>query len=222
MKLNKKRIFTLIWITTLTLLGGATNISAILMFGTTITHHTGNISKAAIDLASGEWVLFVLMLTYLGLFGLGSVIAGFLFYRREQHLKQLYTAMPMILGASLLIIGHFFNQGAVLLMVISFGMGLQNGTYYKVRGIVIRTTHMTGYLTDAAFSLGAVLKGNTHESWKVIWYFTSILVFFLGGFIAALIVLFSEVNILDLIAVLYLSLGCFVYWFNPQLEHNWF
>lgn len=222
MKLNRKRIFTLIWITTLTLLGGATNISALLMFGTTITHHTGNISKAAIDLASGDWILFVLMMTYLGLFGLGSVIAGFLFYRRERHLKHLYTAMPMILGASLLLIGHFFNQGSLLLMVISFGMGLQNGTYYKVRGIVVRTTHMTGYLTDAAFSLGAVLKGNHHETWKVVWYFSSILVFFLGGFIAALIVLFSKVNILDLIAVLYIALGGFVYWFNPQLEHNWF
>ena len=37
MELTKHRLFTLIWITSLTFLGGATNISAIMLVETTIT-----------------------------------------------------------------------------------------------------------------------------------------------------------------------------------------
>lgn len=222
MKLTKHRIFTLSWITSLTFLGGATNIAAILLFETTITHHTGNISKAAIALASGDFTVFGMLFSYLLLFSLGSVLAGTLFYKRHDHLRILYTLMPIVLGASLWLTRRLTNSEAIILMVISLGMGLQNGTYFKVRGIVIRTTHMTGYLTDAAFSLGAVLKGNRHESWKVIWYFASIGVFFVGGMVATWIVLWTKVNIMDVIAVAYIALGIFVYFFNHQLEHNWF
>lgn len=222
MELTKHRIFTLIWITSLTFLGGATNISAIMLFQTTITHHTGNISKAAIALANGNFTIFLLLLTYLALFSLGSVIAGFLFYRRHDHLRLLYTVLPILLGLTLFISMRFVAADAVLLMVISLGMGLQNGTYFKVRGIVVRTTHMTGYLTDAAFCLGAVLKGNKHELWKVGWYFSSILVFFIGGIIATLIVITYGKIVLDLIAASYIALGLFVFLFNHQLDVNWF
>ena len=222
MELTKHRLFTLIWITSLTFLGGATNISAIMLFETTITHHTGNISKAAIALASGHWTVFFLLLSYLALFSLGSVLAGFLFYRRHDHLKLLYTILPIVLGVSLFLALRFAASEAILLMVISLGMGLQNGTYFKVRGIVIRTTHMTGYLTDAAFALGAVLKGNRHELWRASWYFISILVFFIGGMVATVIVLAAGKIVLELIAAAYVALGLFVYLFNPQLEVNWF
>ena len=222
MELTKHRIFTLCWITSLTFLGGATNISAIMLFETTITHHTGNISKAAIALASGNFALFGMLFSYLGLFSLGSVIAGFLFYKRVRHLKDLYTLLPVLLGLSLWLTMRLTSSKEIILLVISFGMGLQNGTYFKVRGIMVRTTHMTGYLTDAAFSLGAVLKGNHHELWKVLWYFSSILVFFVGGMIATWIVILSGNTVLDLIAGAYVALGLFVYLFNPQLNHNWF
>lgn len=222
MKLTKHRVFTLIWITTLTFLGGATNISAILLYETTITHHTGNISRAAIALASFDFTLFILLFSYLGLYSLGSVIAGFLFYKRTKHLKNLYTFLPLALGLGLYFSLKFSASIEFILMVIAFGMGLQNGTYFKVRGIVIRTTHMTGYLTDAAFSLGAVLKGNHHELWKVFWYFSSIMTFFIGGLVATWIILLSGDVIWDIIASAYILLAVFVFFLNPQLEHNWF
>jgi uncharacterized membrane protein YoaK (UPF0700 family) len=222
MELTRNRIFTLIWITSLTFLGGATNISAIMLYETTITHHTGNISKAAIALASGNFGMFGILLSYLGLFSLGSVIAGFLFYRRTKHLRVLYTLLPIVLGLSLHVCLKFFASQEIILLAVAFGMGLQNGTYFKVRGVMVRTTHMTGYLTDAAFSLGAVLKGNDHELWKVGWYFASIVVFFIGGIVATFIVIASGNFVWEIISGAYITLGIFVYLFNPQLDHNWF
>jgi uncharacterized membrane protein YoaK (UPF0700 family) len=222
MELTRNRIFTLIWITSLTFLGGATNISAIMLYETTITHHTGNISKAAIALASGNFGMFGILLSYLGLFSLGSVIAGFMFYQRTKHLRVLYTLLPIVLGLSLHLCLKFFASQEIILLAIAFGMGLQNGTYFKVRGVMVRTTHMTGYLTDAAFSLGAFLKGNDHELWKVGWYFASIVVFFIGGIVATFIVISYGNNVWEVISVSYIALGIFVYLFNPQLDHNWF
>lgn len=222
MKLTKHRTFTLIWIGSLTFLGGATNISAIMLYETTITHNTGNISKAAIALASGNFGTFWILFSFMGLFCLGSVIAGFMFYKRKQHLRNLYTILPIILGLSLTISFKLRAPKEIILLVIAFGMGLQNGTYFKVRGVMVRTTHMTGYLTDAAFSLGAVLKGNHHELWKVLWYFSSVSVFFLGGMMATITVMHIGTIVWELIGSAYVGLGLFVYLFNPQLEHNWF
>lgn len=222
MKITKHRIFTLIWITSLTFLGGATSVSAIMLYDTTITNHTGNISHAAVAIASGQLRPFSVLLLFIGLFGLGSVIAGFLFYKRTHHLKVLYTLLPIFLGLSLTLAYIMDASHEIVLFVIAFGMGLQNGTYFKVKGILIRTTHMTGYLTDAAFSLGAVLKGNKDELWKVQWYMVSILVYFFGGLIATLVVLSMSYVVWEVIGLAYIGLGLFVYLFNPQLEHNWF
>jgi len=74
---------------------------------------------------------------------------------------------------------------------------------------------MTGYLTDAAFSLGAILRGNTHEFWKFSLYGGSILIFFVGGLSTAWLVTFIGIKTLEIIAGLYLALSAFIYFFYP-------
>jgi len=210
MTLLKHKLFFLSWIGCLTFLAGAMNISAILLFSTTITHHTGNISKAAIALGSGDMNSLWALLGYMGLFSIGSVISGFLFYERTQGMKIMYTLLPIMFGIVLYITLKLTTNENILLQTIAFGMGLQNGTFIKIRGILVRTTHMTGYLTDAAFSLGAVLHGNVHELWRFLWYFFSILIFFTGGIVATLLVSRIGIRTLSMLATVYVLVGIYV------------
>jgi len=210
MTLLKHKLFFLSWIGCLTFLAGAMNVAAILLFSTTITHHTGNISKAAIAFGSGDMNALWALLGYMGLFSIGSVISGFLFYERTQGMKIMYTLLPITFGIVLYTTLKLTTNENILLQAISFGMGLQNGTFIKIRGILVRTTHMTGYLTDAAFSLGAVLRGNIHELWRFLWYFFSILIFFIGGIVATLLVSRIGIRTLSVLATVYVFVGIYV------------
>lgn len=215
MNLIKHKLFSITWIGMLTFLAGAVNIAAILLFETTISHHTGNLSKAAIALGDGQFVLFGFMALALGMFFLGSMVSGYLFYDRTGELKLLYAALPTSFGVVLFVTHYFTHESLYLLMVMALGMGLQNGTFIRVRSILIRTTHMTGYLTDAAFSLGAILRGNTHEFWKFSLYGGSIVIFFLGGLSTAWLINDLGIKTLEVISLLYLALGVFIYIFYP-------
>lgn len=218
MTLLKHKLFFLCWIGGLTFLAGAMNISAILLFSTTITHHTGNISKAAIALGNGDMNSLWALLSYMGLFSIGSVISGFLFYERTQGMKIMYTIIPIMFGMVLYSTFKLTSNENVLLQTIAFGMGLQNGTFIKIRGILVRTTHMTGYLTDAAFSLGAVLRGNVHELWRFLWYFFSIMVFFTGGIAATLLVSHIGIRTLSVLAIAYVLVGIYVAFGYPTTK----
>lgn len=214
----KHKLFSFTWIGMLTFLAGAVNISAIILFETTISHHTGNLSKVAIALGTGQFGLFWFMALILGMFFLGSMISGYLFYDKTGELKILYVALPASFGIVLFVCALMTQESMILLMVMALGMGLQNGMFIRVRSILIRTTHMTGYLTDAAFSLGAILRGNTHELWKFSLYGGSILIFSLGGMISVWLVTNLGFRTLEIIALLYLGLGAFIYFYYPDSD----
>ncbi len=222
MTLLRHKLFFLSWIGGLTFLAGATNISAIILFETTITHYTGNISKAAISLGSGDFNSLWIIMGYVGLFSFGSVLSGFLFYERTQGMKIMYSVIPILFGIVLLTTLKLNSNEHILLKVIALGMGLQNGTFIRIRGILVRTTHMTGYLTDAAFCLGAVLRGNFHELWHLMWYLFSMIVFFTGGVAATLLISHFGIRTLEILSAIYIILGIYVAigYPNPLIFRN--
>jgi uncharacterized membrane protein YoaK (UPF0700 family) len=79
-------------------------------------------------------------------------------------------------------------------MLLCFTMGLQNAILTKVSDAVIRTTHLTGMLTDVGIKLGRMLYAATHREalatsveLSKLWLLTSlIMLFFIGGLTGAL------------------------------------
>lgn len=195
------------WIKWLTFLAGAVNIGTIVIFGTTITHYTGNLCNAAIALVSGQLLVFARLISYIVLFFLGSTISGILFHEQKLSFKRYYAFIPIFFGVMILIVSKMTANKLVILGMFAFGMGIQNGTHIKFRGVLVRTTHMTGYITDAAFSLGAVLRGHREELWKLKFYLLSIITFFAGGITYAVLIKLRSSSTIEILALLYILLG---------------
>lgn len=92
----------------------------------------------------------------------GSILSTLLIrWARGRSLESEY-ALPLLVEAGLLVLfgveGHTFTGGHVLgtVMLLCFTMGLQNAMITKLSDSVIRTTHMTGIVTDIGIALGRI------------------------------------------------------------------
>lgn len=209
---NYKFLTWIYWMTTLT---GAVNVYAIKVLGTPITHHTGNSSEIAISLYENlqlPYRLFVL----LGSFFIGSALSGILYYEKIRTPKKRY-GFSLIVGGIILMILNFFDVEILQLTLISIWIGMQNGMFIKYKDALIRTSHVTGYLTDAGFALGAFVRGEKTELWKVKFYSLSVIAFILGGYLGYII--------LDKVAYPLMMIGflycvCGLYYFYLRTSAN--
>jgi uncharacterized membrane protein YoaK (UPF0700 family) len=135
----------------LAFVAGAVNAGGFLALHQYTSHMSGIVSAMADNLAIGN---FSLVST-----GLCAVLVR---WARSRALDCEY-ALPLIVEAGLLVVfgctGTVFAQGRLLgtIMLLCFTMGLQNAIITKVSNFVIRTTHLTGMLTDIGIALGAIL-----------------------------------------------------------------
>lgn len=153
----------------LAFIAGAANAGAFLAVGLYTSHMTGLVSSIADHVALGEVALALGALGAVVSFLLGAMTSAFMInFARRRALRSLY-ALPLlleagllltfgILGASLARVPGLFVPATV--MLLCFMMGLQNAVITKVSGSVVRTTHLTGVITDLGIELGRLLYWN--------------------------------------------------------------
>ena len=153
----------------LAFVAGAINAGGFLAVHQYTSHLTGAISSAADNLALGAWDLaldgFGAVLSFLSGAACTALAVN---YGRRRGLASEY-ALPLLLEAVLLL--AFGVLGARLatfdalfvpatVMLLCFMMGLQNALITKLSQAEIRTTHMTGIVTDIGIELGRMAYWN--------------------------------------------------------------
>ncbi len=127
------------------------------------SHLSGIVSAMADNLALGSLPLVLTGAAAVLAFLLGAVsTAAMVLWARRRNLESEY-ALPLVLEAILLLI--FGMTGRVsegrgslgIVTLLCFSMGLQNAIVTKISGAVIRTTHLTGMVTDVGIKLGRML-----------------------------------------------------------------
>jgi uncharacterized membrane protein YoaK (UPF0700 family) len=153
----------------LAFVAGATNAGAFLAVQQYTSHMTGMVSSLADHLVLGELHLAAGALGGLLSFLIGAATSAVLVnYGRRRRLKSQF-ALPLLLEAALLLL--FGVIGArlatihglfvpVTVMLLCFTMGLQNAVITKVSRSEIRTTHITGLVTDIGIELGKLAYWN--------------------------------------------------------------
>ncbi len=153
----------------LAFVAGAINAGGFLAVRQYTSHMTGIVSAMADHIALG---LYDLALTGIG--GLISFLMGavcstvIVNYSRRHQLHSEY-AFPLVIEAVLLLC--FGLLGATLtgihgifvsitVMLLCFIMGLQNAVITKLSSAEIRTTHITGIVTDIGIELGKLIYRN--------------------------------------------------------------
>jgi len=157
----------------LAFVAGAANAGGYLAVHQYTSHMTGIVSSMADNLALGNADVVLS-----GAGGLLSFLTGaaccavMVNYARRARMHSQY-AFPLLLEALLLIgfgvlgsrleaIGGLFVPATV--MLLCFIMGLQNAVITKLSGAEIRTTHVTGIVTDLGIELGKLMYWNGAQS----------------------------------------------------------
>lgn len=145
----------------LAFVAGAINAGGFLAIGHYTSHMTGIVSALADNLALGLFGLVGSGLTLLFSFTLGAACSAILINWARRHARRQQYAYPLALESGLLIV--FAGIGAVVpspaaapvtAVLLCFVMGLQNATITKISGARIRTTHLTGMITDMGIEFG--------------------------------------------------------------------
>lgn len=153
----------------LAFVAGCVNAGGFLAVHRYTSHMTGIISAIADDVVLGDTALVVAGLAMVGSFMSGAIVTTILInWARRRDMRGEYAVSLMLeallllvfglLGAHLQIYRELFVPVTVLLLC--FIMGLQNAIITKISKAEIRTTHMTGVVTDLAIEIGKLLYVN--------------------------------------------------------------
>lgn len=183
--MDKKTL--LLWMCILTFLAGAINAISIFGYdGTTVSHLTGLVSKAAISISDGKFVDSWDVLRVILSFFVGAIISGMVTGERAFYLHKRYGFIIMTIGV--LIVIPFFLPVKYSVLLFSFIMGLQNGMVVTFKGTVVRMTHMSGNITDLGVFIGYKIRRNKNEKAVTgIIPFVALMSFLFGGIIGALL-----------------------------------
>lgn len=170
------------WIYMLCFLGGYINAISIVKYSYTVSHFTGHISKFAINIFAGNFLEVFKIATIIIAFVIGTTISGYLVEGREFNLKRRYGYASITLGCGLFLLYFFAYDTLLFFYYLPFMIGVENGLFVSYKGVVVRTSHITGSLTDAGVFIGHCLKGKKEDKWKVYFCVFTIVSFMLGGF----------------------------------------
>lgn len=145
---------------TLAWVAGYTNICTILACNTVTSHASGTVSNLGRDVVEGAWGSAGFMLFLLVSFFLGAATSAVLTETGRRRGWQSIYVLPMAAQALLLsafAMGIELHDPAAraggpalwwMTCTASMAMGLQNATITRISSGVVRTTHLTGVLTD--------------------------------------------------------------------------
>ena len=149
---------------------GAVNAGGFLVVNLYTSHMTGFLSMLADNLVLGNTVLVLSAVGALLAFISGAATTAVMVNWALQRKLHSSYALPLVVVALLMLV--FGLVGAITLdwrtpfsvpmtvLLLSFIMGLQNATVTKMSSSQIRTTHMTGVVTDLGIELGKLLYWN--------------------------------------------------------------
>lgn len=148
---------------------GAVNAAGFLAVGYYSANMTGNVSTLAMSLHVGDLMVVASCLGLIAAFVAGAVLSTFLVNAGRRRRHQAIFAYSILLESVLLGLLAFLDtalhagpRGPVLAYGLSFLMGLQNATVTRISGARVRTTHMTGMLTDFGIEIADWLESFRH------------------------------------------------------------
>jgi uncharacterized membrane protein YoaK (UPF0700 family) len=208
----------------LAFLSAAVNAGFLIHMGTSVSHLSGDVARVGVDvIRSYQEMTGIIanLVTATGGFVTGAAAAGYFIHHPEFTFARPYGRSVAVIGVCL-ILAHLFLERAPIAAVLlaSFACGLQNALATHYRGVILRTTHLTGLLTDLGSNIGMRLKGHAIDPWRIGIPASLAAFFFLGAAFGSALILWWNLPFLLILAGLYISggLGWTVYkhWFRGR------
>jgi len=155
----------------LAFVAGALNAGGFLAVQQYTSHVTGMVSSLADQLALGHLALVVDAGVAVLAFLVGAMVCAVMVNVARRRGMGSEYALPLMLEAVLVLVfglvgARLASHEELLLpatvLLLCFIMGLQNAMVTKLSNATVRTTHMTGVVTDLGIELGKWVYWNRH------------------------------------------------------------
>lgn len=186
-------------------IAGALNAGGFLAVGRYTSHMTGIVSEAADNIILGQlWVVLAAICMLLAFISGSATTAILINYARRNQFRLIFTPVFWVEASLLLVFGltgrqlhnHSLITVSLTTVLLCYVMGLQNALITKISHAEIRTTHITGLVTDIGIELGKMLYWNKNNHYsmqkvasnrsKLVLHSSLVLAFFSGGLVGAL------------------------------------
>ncbi|MBC3918270.1 DUF1275 domain-containing protein [Undibacterium sp. CY18W] len=157
---------------TLACVAGALNAGGFLAVGQYTSHMTGMLSSAADDFMLGKFLPAFAALFMLFAFAWGAACTALIVnYAKRNQFRYVYTPVLLLEALLLLLFGlvgvrlqeHAVVTVSLTTVLLCYVMGLQNALITKISNAEIRTTHVTGLVTDIGIEMGKLIYWNRHQ-----------------------------------------------------------
>lgn len=169
-------------------MGGVINAVGLLyVHSHSVSHLSGTVTALGIELAEHHAVLARRAALVVISFFFGSLLSGLIIRQSTLQAGRRYGVALMVesvllFGAAILL-QHDSDAG---LFAAAMACGLQNGMATNYSGAVIRTTHVTGIITDLGLALGLAARGLKADGRRMRLYLLLLAGFLLGGALGAM------------------------------------
>ena len=188
----------------------------------TVSHMTGNVSMLAIALIHGQYIHAAYIVCVVVSFVLGSLYSGYLLGNSHFQLGRRY-GIPLSLSALCILLCWLFIPvyPRYALLWACVAMGMQNAMVSHYKGAIIRTTHLTGLLTDLGLSLGYLLRGLPVEKRRILLLILILIGFLCGGLLVTWLYPYLNLHtfLIPVFMSLAMSLTYWVLYIRKHLHH---
>jgi len=169
-RLNRQLAWSLAFV------AGAVNAGGFLAVHKYTSHVSGAVSLAADELTLGSKTLGLAALSIVACFAAGAFCASLLISFGRRHRFRSHYALSLVIEAALLMVFGFMGYRLqymqrfllpVTVVLLAFIMGMHNSVVTTISAAEVRTTHMTGIVTDIGLELGRLLYFNRDRSRKM-------------------------------------------------------
>ncbi len=163
-------------------IAGFVNVSLLEFFTVPVSHMSGAISRISMDIGTGNMSDLNVILSIVAGFLSGAILSGMIIGGRQLKPGRRYgvviimEGLILMLSTILLVSGNFWGVALTAL-----ACGLQNAMASSYYGLVIRTTHVTGIVTDIGMMLGQWIRYDDLKPWKIALLILILLGFLIGG-----------------------------------------
>ena len=177
-----------------------------------VSHMTGNVSMLSMAMLAGNFDQILFLSLVIVSFFIGSLLSGLILGNSHFHLGLRY-GYPLSLVAFFILVCWLLlpHLPRYALLFACVAMGVQNAMVSHYKGAIIRTTHLSGVLTDLGLAIGYRLRGLELDQKRVTLHLLIFIGFLLGGILASWIYpsLKLDAFLIPVLLSFFLSL---VYW----------
>ncbi|MHA3102601.1 YoaK family protein [Acinetobacter sp. ANC 3791] len=188
----------------------------------TVSHMTGNVSMLAIAIVHGQFMHAIYIIYVILSFVLGSLYSGYLLGSSHFQLGRRY-GIPLSLSALCIFLCWLFipYYPRYALLWACVGMGMQNAMVSHYKGAIIRTTHLTGLLTDLGLNFGYLLRGLPVEKRRIILLLLILIGFLCGGILVTWLYPYLNLHtfLIPVFVSLTMSLTYWALYLRKHLHH---